>query len=149
MRDVTTIELKRDTHRKLLAMGDKSESFDEIINRLMIMKQHVDEYIQKYIEEKDGECILTTLFGRTIIANHNFETVCGTAKCTKCGLPAPVIIKKDNFLADISVGYGDHNDINVDNYSSFDDAIVAAKKKIPYGGIIKLDAGVYTICGEK
>lgn len=133
MRDITTIELKKDTHKKLSAIGHMGHSYDDIINQLLKDHEEIDKHIQRYIGEAKGKCICKIILGRAVIANHSFVG----SVCEKCGVPSPItpIIQKDGQVI-ISCG---------DDVNNICGAIEAAKDMLPDGGIIKLPAGEYKL----
>ncbi len=132
MRDITTIELKRNTKNKLLDIGCMGHSYDDVINQLLKDHEEIDKYIKRYIEGAKGRCICKIILGRAIIANHSFVG----SVCVKCGVSSPIIpIQKDGKTV-ILIGS------DVDNIS---DAIDSAKEMLPDGGIIKLPAGEYNL----
>ena len=132
MRDITTIELKRDTQKRLSDIGHRGHSYDDVINQLLKDHEEIDKYIQRYIEGAKERCICKIILGRAVIANHSFVG----RLCVKCGIPSPIVPFVVDNKTIISVGD------DVDNISG---AIGAAKEMLPDGGVIKLSAGEYNL----
>jgi len=103
MRDITSIELQRTTHKRLKSIGGMCDSFDEIIKRLIKDHEAVDKYIQDYIDSADGKCINEIILGRRVIANHYF--CIEDDKCKKCQLQGPVTIRHDDIVIDNEIGH--------------------------------------------
>lgn len=51
MAEITTIELKKTTHQKLKLIGNMTESFDDVVNRLIKDNEHINHLIN-YIDKK-------------------------------------------------------------------------------------------------
>ena len=86
--------------RKLKSIGGTSESFNDVINRLIKEHEEIDKYIQSYVEKANGKCINEIILGRSVIANHCFDT---QGKCNQCGIQGPVLIKQDDYITQISI----------------------------------------------
>lgn len=114
MRDITTIELKRNTKNKLLDIGCMGHSYDDVINQLLKDHEEIDKYIKRYIEGAKGRCICKIILGRAVIANHNFETICGINECRRCGIPTPIVVNQKDGKTVISCG-DDEGGCNNDN----------------------------------
>lgn len=87
MRDITTIELKRNTQNRLSNIGCMGLSYDDVINQLLKDHEEIDKYIQRYIEGAKGRCICKIILGRAVIANHSFVG----SVCEKCGIPSHIV----------------------------------------------------------
>jgi len=94
MTSKTTIELEKTTLAKLTKISGMSESFDDVIIRLLEEDLEIDDFINKYVEDKHGECVNENILGRNIIANHRFV---GDV-CVKCGVAAPIVIGDDGII---------------------------------------------------
>lgn len=103
MRDITSIELQKTTHKRLKLIGGMSESFDNVINRLIKDHDEIDKFIKDYIDSVDGKCIYEVIFGRRVIANHHFYVEDG--KCKKCRLQGPITLKNDDIVIDNEIGH--------------------------------------------
>ena len=112
MRDITTIELKRNTQNRLSNIGCMGHSYDDVINQLLKDHEEIDKYIQRYIEGAKGRCICKIILGRAVIANHSLVD----GACEKCGIATPISVNQKDGNTIISIG----ND--VDNISDASEA---------------------------
>ena len=103
MRDITSIELQKTTHRTLKSIGGMGDSFDEVINLLIKDYNEVNKFIKDYIEKADGKCINDVILGRKVIANHFFCIEDG--KCKKCRLQGPVTLRQNDIVINNEVGH--------------------------------------------
>jgi len=144
-RNITTIELKRDTHNKLNNLRNRGHSFDDVITALINDNKEIEKHIQRYIIGAHGKCITKVILGHAVVANHSFDC---NGVCKKCGTVSPIDIDTKDNVTTISIGNDDSNDINVNNHYSSGDALQTAKEKLPDGGIIKFAKGEYNFRGN-
>ena len=89
-RNITTIELKRETRDKLDNLRHMGHSFDDVVNQLIKDHEEIDKYIGRYIKGAKGKCICKVILGHAVIANHHFDC---NGKCKKCNIQGPINVE--------------------------------------------------------